>query len=143
MRYGEVDVIGKLGDGVDKAGVAEVIRNAIEISMENGGNVLDTGIVTDVRIPYNCVIEQVTLLADQTGYIKIDLWKDTYANFPPTVVDTIVASAKPKICNGTKSVDSTLTGWTTIIAAGDVIRVNIDSILYITKCLLSLKLRKT
>ena len=32
-----------------------------------------------------------------SGSIVIDVWKDTYANFPPIVADTITASAKPTL----------------------------------------------
>ena len=55
-----------------------------------------------------------------SGSIVIDVWKDTYANFPPTVADTITASAKPTLSSATKSDDTTLTGWTTAVTAGDV-----------------------
>jgi len=59
------------------------------------------------------------------------------------VADTITASAKPTITTAVKSQDSTLTGWTTAITAGDTLRFNVDSITSITRITLSLKITKT
>jgi len=42
-----------------------------------------------------------------------------------------------------KSQDSTLTGWTTAIAAGDCLMFNVDSITTCTWVTLSLKVTKT
>ena len=62
---------------------------------------------------------------------------------PPTPADSITASAKPTISSGTKQQDSTLTGWTTSISAGDILRFNVDSITTITRCTVSLKMLAT
>jgi hypothetical protein len=78
-------------------------------------------------VPFACTIKRWYLLADTNGSIQIDVWKDSYSNFPPTVADTITASAKPAIVSGTKNTDSTLTGWTTTLAANDIIVINVDS----------------
>jgi len=61
------------------------------------------------------------------GSCVIDIWKDTYANFPPTVADTITASAKPTISAAAKYSDTTLTGWTTSLSAGNVLKFHVDS----------------
>lgn len=110
---------------------------------DGGGSVLTTGVKGDLSIPFACTINSVRLLADQSGSIVIDIWKDTYANYPPTVADTITASAKPTITTATKSEDTTLTGWTTAIAVGDTLRFNIDSIMTLTRVTLILKVTKT
>lgn len=115
----------------------------IAFIIDGGGSVLTTGIKGDLEIPFACTINQVTTLLDQSGSIVVDIWKDTYANYPPTVADTITASAKPTVSTATKAQDSTLTGWTTAIAAGDSLRYNVDSITTATRCLISLKVTKT
>jgi hypothetical protein len=97
----------------------------------------------DVVVPFACTITAVTLLADASGSIVVDIWKDTYANFPPTDADTITAAAVPTISTATKSQDSTLTGWTTSVTAGDVLRFNVDSVTTITRCLVHLDVTKT
>lgn len=114
----------------------------IQIIIDGGGVAITTGVKGDLEIPFACVIQRATLLADQSGSIVIDIWKDTYANFPPTDPDSITASAPPTISGATKSQDSTLTGWTTSIAAGDTLRFNVDSCATITRVTLSLKVKK-
>jgi len=83
------------------------------------------------------------VLADQTGSIVVDIWKDSYANFPPTDADSITASAPPTISSAQKSQDSTLTGWTTSISAGDILAFNVDSCSTIARVTLSLKVEKS
>ena len=85
----------------------------------------------------------MTLLADASGSIAVDIWKDTYANFPPTDADSITASAVPTITSATKSEDSTLTGWTTSITAGDILRFNVDSITTCKRVTLVLDVTRT
>lgn len=118
-------------------------NNAINIIIDGGGAALTTGVKLDVVVPFNCTITQSTLLADQSGSIVLDIWKDSYANYPPTVDDTITASAKPTLSSAIKAQDSTLTGWTTSITAGDTLRINIDSITTVTRVCLSLKVTRT
>jgi hypothetical protein len=97
----------------------------------------------DVVVPFDCTITGVTLLADTSGSVVIDIWKDTYANFPPTDADSIVAGANPLISAATKSTDTTLTGWTKTLAAGDVLRFNVDSVATITRVSLALAVTRT
>jgi len=122
---------------------ADVMLSTITFIIDGGGSAITTGVKGDLEIPFACTINRATLLADQSGSIVIDIWKDTYANFPPTVADTITASAKPTLSTAAKSQDSTLTGWTTSIAAGDTLRFNVDSITTCTRVTLSLKVTKT
>jgi hypothetical protein len=115
---------------------------AIQAVFDGGGVALTTGVKLDLPIPFACTIVEWTILADQSGSIQFDIWKDTFANYPPTIADTIVASAKPLISAATKAQSSTLTGWTTAIAANDTLRFNIDSVTSITRATLSLKVRR-
>jgi hypothetical protein len=106
-----------------------MLSRCITFIIDGGGATITTGAKKAYfSVPFACTITKARLLADQTGSIVIDVWKDTYANFPPTVADTIVASAKPTLSAAQKSEDSTLTGWTKTLAAGDVIEINVDSI---------------
>jgi hypothetical protein len=114
------------------------------VPVDYAGSVLVAGIVGDAYMPFPGIITGWTLLADQVGNVVFDIWKDTYANFPPTVADTITAAAKPTIVAGQlKGQSATLTGWTTAFSAGDVLRFNIDSAGTITRVLLALSLYKT
>lgn len=73
-------------------------------------------------------ISKWTILTEGgTGSCVVDVWKDTYANAPPTVADTITAAAKPTVTTATKAQSSTLTGWTTSVTAGDIMTFKLDS----------------
>ena len=82
-------------------------------------------------------------MADASGSVVIDIWKDTYANYPPVVGATITGSAKPTITTATKAQSTTLTGWTTSLAAGDYLEVNVDSVATITNVTLTLTVTRT
>lgn len=96
----------------------------------------------DIVVPFACTITGVTLLADAAGDIVIDIWKDTYANFPPVNGDSITASAPPTLSSAAKSQDTTLTGWTTSLAAGDILRFNVDSAATVARVTLALALTR-
>lgn len=117
---------------------------SISFIIDTGGSVvIPTGIKGDLTVPFACTITEWTLLADQSGSIVVDIWKDTYANYPPTVADTITGSALPTITSAVKGQSSTLTGWTATIAAGDTLRFNVNSATTITRVTLSLKVYRT
>lgn len=120
------------------------VTAAIGYSISGGGSVISVGVAgTGLTIPFNCIISEWTLQANVSGSIVIDIWKDTYANFPPTVADTITGSAKPTISASNKGNSSTLTGWTTTISAGDILYFNVDSCSTITEVTLTMKVTKT
>jgi hypothetical protein len=131
---------------------AETVKNyaiegvrvsAIGYVIDGGGAAIATGVAgLGIRVPFACTIIEWTLQADQTGDIVIDIWKDTYANYPPTVADTITASAKPTISASNKASSSTLTGWDASVAAGDMLFFNVDSCVDITQVVLTLKVSK-
>ena len=121
---------------------------SLQVTIDSGSPdiVIATGDWVDIYVEYACTIQQWTLLAkpitgQSIGSAVIDLWMDSYANFNPTIADTITASAKPAISSNIKGQSSTLTGWTTIIPAGSVLRVNVDSCTNLRRISLSLKVQ--
>jgi hypothetical protein len=103
---------------------------------DGGGAAISTAATVDVVAPYTGTITGWTLLGDQSGSAVIDLWSDVYANYPPTVADTITASAKPTATSATSAQSSTLTGWDTALTAGDIIRAKPDSLTAFTRLVL-------
>jgi hypothetical protein len=114
----------------------------ITFIIDGGGSAIATGEKGHLEIPFACTITGWTILADQSGSIVVDVWKDTYANFPPTVADTIAGSEKPTLSSAQKNQDLTLTTWTTSIAAGDILAFNVDSCTTVTRVTISLKVTK-
>ena len=121
--------------------------DALEFVIDGGGSALTTGIKGYLEVPYACTITQASLLADQSGSVVVDVFRSTYSAFaPPTHPvsgDKLTASAPPTISSATKSQDATLTGWTTSLAAGDVLGFNVNSATTVTRVTCSLKVTRT
>ncbi len=101
--------------------------NSIEYTFDGQGGAPDVATYGYVTVPYNCTILSATLLADVAGSFVVEIWKKAYASFPPLVADKITASAPPTLTAVQKSQDTTLTGWTTSLTAGDVLAFNVTS----------------
>ncbi len=138
--------------GVNEAGTSKKVSltqiyayspGAIEFIIDGGCCTITTGIKGDLEIPFAATITRATALADVSGSIVVDIWKDSYANYPPVNGDSITASAPVTITTDTDSQDATLTGWTTAITAGDTLRYNVDSITTIKRVVISLRITKT
>lgn len=91
------------------------------------GSAFSTGVKGYLYVPYDMTINGWRIMADQSGSCVIDVWNAPFASYPPTVADTITASAKPTLSAAAVASSTTLTGWTTAITAGDVLGFNVDS----------------
>jgi hypothetical protein len=126
-------------------GSAPAITRSIGITIDGAGSPITAGIKGDIYIPYTCVIQSVTMLADQVAGgtdLVIDIWKNVYGSYPPVNGDSITAAATPTIATGQlKSQDNTLTGWGAgkNITAGDTLRFNVDTNSDITRVTLVLE----
>jgi hypothetical protein len=119
-----------------------VAKAALVFLVDGGGEAITTGVKGYLRVPFNCTIDRATLAADQTGSIQVDIWKSTYAAFPPTNANSITGGHEPKITGGNKSEDSLLSGWATSLNEGDILAFNVDSVTGITRVTVSLQVRK-
>jgi hypothetical protein len=108
----------------------------------DGVNTLTTGVKGDLHMPVACTITGAYCYADATGDLVVDVWKDTHANFPPTDADSITSATPITISSGTKASDTTLTSWTTSVAAGDVLRFNVDSVSAIKRATIVIRAKR-
>ena len=113
------------------------IGYTIEMTIGDGVNPIVAGLfpTAAVIVPRDGTLTGWTLLSvdagtPTAGAIVIDLWKDTYTNYPPAVADSIIPSGtKPTItATNSKAQSSSMTGWTTSLVAGDVIFPNVVSV---------------
>jgi len=116
---------------------------SIVFIIDGGGAVITTGEKGHIPTPLSCTITSVELEADRDGSIKVDIWKDNYASFPPTNADTICGGNEPEIAAAQKYKDTTLTGWTKDITEGDILAFNVDSILTMQRVTVTLHVEKT
>lgn len=114
--------------------------------IDGEGATLSSGFAGTLEVPFACTILRARLLADQTGSVVVDIYKCTYAAYaPPThpaAADSITASAQPTIASDVKFSDAVLTGWTTAIAAGDILGYNINSVSVIKRLTISLEVQR-
>ncbi len=98
----------------------------IGVVVDGGGTTVGTGSKGYADVPVACTLASVTLLADQTGSIVIDVKRSTYAGFP-TTTSLCSGGTCPTLSSAQNSTTSTLTSWTTSLAAGDVLEFNVNS----------------
>lgn len=120
------------------------------VVIDGAGSVITTGQHKGPRIPRACQITGWTILsvdgsagAPTAGSIVVDLWVDTFANYPPTVADTVTGSAKPTLTAGIAAESDVLTGWTTAIQAGSCVVFNVDSVTSLKKVYVQVTARLT
>lgn len=142
--------LGQVTSGLEFSGVpglrltTQARTRQITVVLDGGGLDITTGLKAFLSCPYTGAITGWRLLSTDAGGpatagdLVLDIWKDTYANYPPTVADTITAAAKPTLSSANKNEDTVLTGWTTAVAAGDIFAFNVDSVSGITKAALTL-----
>lgn len=112
--------------------------------IDGGGSTIATGIKPEFVIPYNCKITGWQAIGDQTGSIVVDLWKDTYANYPPVNGDSMVTSQEPTISAATKGQNLSVNsgnGWS--CTQGDIVRPNVDSVTTLTRAVILLFVQRT
>ena len=122
------------------SGVSSSTVVTLGCSVNGNGSVLSTGTKGYTTIAASGTIVKATLVAKETGSIVFDIKKSTYSGFPTT--SSICSSAKPTLSSAQKNTDSTLTGWTTSLSAGDVLEFVVDSVTAITAVTLVLDINK-
>jgi len=111
--------------------------------LDGGGAAIAANTIVYIRVPFACTINEFTILADQSGSVTVKVYKDTYANYPPTAADDI-SNGGLAVTTATKATDTTLTSWTTAIAAGDVLAfTNTTVATTITRVTCQLKVTRT
>ena len=111
-------------------------------AIDGGGGTPATGVLGYFAAPVAATIVGVVILADVSGSAVFDVWKTAWGSLP-TVANTITASAKPTLSSAVMSRDRTLTGWTTSVAADDVIGVKLESVSGLGRVTIQLLLQAT
>lgn len=136
-----VPITGGGGGAADGTGVM-----LLQASWLNGGAAIvaaDANLVY-VRAPVAGTIMGVSIATvGGNGSCSVDVWRDTHANFPPTVADTICGGNKPAIAASSVDLDTTLTGWTTTVNAGDWFAFKLESSSTFTGIFVQLHIRPT
>lgn len=134
-----------LSGAITAAAGSNVTTQTIDLVVTIGDsvNVITVGTKGFVPIDFTGTITGWTLVADASGSIVLDVWKDTYANFPPTDADRIAGTEKPTLTAQQKNQDLTLTTWTTALGSTDVLGFEVESATTVKQVTLVLRITKT
>jgi hypothetical protein len=111
------------------------------ITFDGSGGVISEGQKGYITVPYDGIITDWVVLADQIGACNIDIRKSTIASFPTQT--SITGSAPITMSANQKASSSILTGWTTSSAANEVYGFTLNSVTSITRLTLIVNLIKS
>jgi len=132
---------GTASDPIPTSAYYERETGTIALTVDGGASPPPTGSKGFTpSLPFAGTITKWELLADQVGSLQVTIKKCTFATFPTGA--PIVASAPPAIVSAQKASSSTLTGWNTALAVGDILEFVLDSISQINRFVLKLEIMK-
>lgn len=117
-------------------------NSSFGLSLNGAGGQISTGVKGYITIPYDATITGWQLVGTPSGNLIVDVWKDTFANFPPTSGDTITGSEIPTLSGSTTNEDLSLSTWTTSITSGDIFAFNVVSASTINQATLTIFITK-
>lgn len=119
-------------------GLSNVKTKTIGITISGAGAAITTGVKGDIRLPVACTLIAWTILADQSGAIKIDVWRTNFAGYPPVDANSITNGHEPEIpASDDNAEDTNIADWLDVtMDAGDCLRFNVDSCTTITRATL-------
>jgi hypothetical protein len=119
--------------GTRKLKARGVNKRTIVFLFDGGGIALSAALSQYLRLPWAGTITKISMMADRVGSATIDVWEDSWANFPPTVADsktTLTLTSAQKAESGTLSIP---------LAADDVIACNLTAPATITRLTVALE----
>ena len=120
------------------------VRVQAVVKFDGHGDVIDVGSQFDLRVEQEFVVNSWVMLADRVGSIQVDVFRDTFLNFPPTDADAMPGGGNEPAIVADDTATGTTAGWTTTtVNSGDIIRFNVDSVATIEECTLILVGTKT
>jgi hypothetical protein len=111
-------------------------KKSITIFIDGGPAAIVAGGKIWMRAPAALTINGWYVQADQAGDIVVDVKK---AAFPIMPSVSIAAAAKPTLSSAANASDTTLTGWTTAVAAGDMLLFEIESAATVERVMIQLE----
>lgn len=123
MNIGGLRGIG--GEATDRWRDLRVLRFVLD---DGTGTAVATGAKSQYQTaPVDLQIVQWRLMASAATTMVLDVWADRAVSFPPVVADTIAGSEKPSLTAAVFAENTRLAGWRTLLDAGEVIELNVDS----------------
>jgi hypothetical protein len=100
----------------------------LSMIFDGGGNVIVPSIVRYLYIPFAATITGYALLADVSGSVTIDVWKEPVAGFPPGVGNSITGGNPMALTSAQSNIQTPIpSSWTVTVDAGDVLAFNLSA----------------
>lgn len=110
------------GDWVPETPAALTVVTSLPVVIDGGGAEITTGVKGDVYMAFSGTITGYVSMADQSGSSEVQIWKDSFGNYPPTVDDLLLtATITASTVGGNLSLSHA-------VSAGDVLRINVASV---------------
>ena len=122
---------------------SEVTSVGFGIGSADGTNVIGVGTKHYFSVPFACTITGWRVMVSPNATVTLDIWKVASGTTLPTNSNSITASAKPGVTAAPAARSTSLTGWTTSIAAGDILAWEVETNDLAKFIGLSLELTKT
>lgn len=120
-------LICKSASGSDCLAADYMKAASVDVTIDAGAGEIAAGVQRDARIPHGCMVQSWTVLGDQSGSIRVSVWKAPLANYPPGASNSITGTSKPAVTGALYAHSTDVSGWSPVLAAGDVIRFHVDS----------------
>ena len=129
---------GAFHDGFSDYSNNQHVPSAAVAFFDGGGSDIPANKQVSVYCPVAGTVTIASLRSPQTGSVTVTVARATFANFPTfTQLGTVALSSANKID------DTTLSGWTTAVSAGDTIRFTVSGNTGIQELMTSIGVDKT
>lgn len=106
--------------------------------VDGNGTVIATGVRGALYLPFAVTITSANLLADQAGSCVVDIGSVPLASYTGAFANSITASDQPTLASAAGFLDTTLTGWTKAIPAGNCLIFKVVSSSIVTRLTITL-----
>ena len=113
-------------------------KYAVTCVIDGHGAAIAAGGLYFARVPRTGTITGWDVVADVSGSIVVDVWHDSFANFPPTTADSIAGTEKPTLSAAQNNQNPALSSWAAAVTAGDYVCFKVDSAATVTWVLVTL-----
>ena len=107
--------------GLGNVADVDVSHAALTFVFDGQGETVEAGEVARVVMPYAATITGWRVIGSSAGTFAATVRRATFAAFP--TMTTISGSDSPALSGAQKAEDTSLSGWTTALAVGDVVEL--------------------
>ena len=126
-----------------------LLPGGLTMILDNGGTAFSSGTgcssgsLIGFEWPFSGSLQTATVITDNASNVEIQLWKDTFANWPPASTANICGTSPLRTASAKTLQVTTLTTWTACFAAGDWIVPRVIGCSGPTKAFLALRYNRT